>query len=446
MKFRIQRRFDPKVSLADAPQSGGDGPISSRKRKGQLTVGGRIVMGLFFSVFLAVGLGTTYAFALRPWMKVWEAREWMPVTCRILSSEVSEHRGSDSTTYGVAIAYSYEVEGRAYEGRRYDFSMGSSSGRRAKKEIVARYREGLETVCYVNPENPSDAVIERARIRDWGFGFIPLVFVLVGGGGVVFAIRGPRKNPTNEREWPKARTAYETPFAGRSAPDVDYSDEGTRAGPLELKPTASRVGKLVAILFFALFWNGIVSVFLVNIVGDAMRGGSIMWMFLLFLLPFIGVGLFMIGLSVRTAMALANPVPRLTVNRRAFAPGDTMELAWRFDGSSTRLKDLWLFLEGREEATYRRGTDTKTDRDVFATLELATVAGMSAGQPGQARLKLPERMMHSFKSDNNSVSWVLRVKGGIDWWPDLDEEFAVAVVPWLGRRVLTAGEEEASTS
>ena len=58
MKFRIQRRFDPKVSLADGPQSGGDGPISSRKRKGQLTVGGRIVMGLFFSVSLAVRMGT----------------------------------------------------------------------------------------------------------------------------------------------------------------------------------------------------------------------------------------------------------------------------------------------------------------------------------------------------------------------------------------------------
>src|SRR5690349_20010392 len=112
MKFRIQRRFGPRVSLSDAPQSSGGGAISSRKRKGQLTVGGRIALGLFFSVFLAVGLGTTYAFTLRPWMNVWKALDWTQVTCRILSSEVSEHRGSDSTTFGVAITYAYRVNGR----------------------------------------------------------------------------------------------------------------------------------------------------------------------------------------------------------------------------------------------------------------------------------------------------------------------------------------------
>jgi len=429
MKFRIQHRFGPKVGLSDGSSSGGSGPISTRKKKGQLTTGGRIALGLFFAVFLAVGLGATYAFTLQPWLSVWNARDWTPVKCRVLSSEISEHRGSDSTTYGVAITYAYRVNGRNYEGDRYDFSLGSSSGRKAKKEIVARYREGSETVCYVNPKNPEEAVIERGRIRDWGFGLIPLVFVLVGGCGIIFAIRGPRRNGASEREWPRTRATYDTTFGGRSAPDVDYSDEGTLGVPVELKPAASRVGRLVGILIFTLFWNGIVSVFLVNILGDAMRGGAVMWVFLLFLLPFIGIGLFMIGLSVRTAMALANPVPRLTVNRAAFAPGEMVEVGWRFDGARTRLKDLRIWLEGREEATYRRGTDTKTDKEVFATLDIAAVSGLASGEPGRATLRLPARTMHSFKSDNNRVVWVLRVKGGISWWPDLEEEFGFSIVP-----------------
>lgn len=50
--------------------------------------------------------------------------------------------------------------------------------------------------------------------------------------------------------------------------------------------------------------------------------------------------------------------------------------------------------------------------------------------------------MYLFKFDNNSVSWVLWVKGGIDWWLDFDEEFVVVVVFWLGWRVLMVGEEE----
>ncbi|MGC4072836.1 MAG: DUF3592 domain-containing protein [Nibricoccus sp.] len=434
MKFRIQRRGSPKIGLSDAKSAGG-GAISSRKKPGQLTRGGRIALGLFFSVFLAVGAGLTYMMIVKPCMGILAARSWTPVTCRIVSSEVLERSDSDSTTYGVGIAYAYEIDGRAYEGDRYDFTRAFSSGRREKKEIVQRYRKGTQATCYVNPENPEESVIERSRIRDWGFGFIPLVFMLVGAGGVMFAIRGPRKKPASEHEWPRVRATYENTFGDRSAPEADYSDEGADGeGPVELRPAASRVGKLAVIAIFALFWNGFISIFLVNILRDAMRGGGIMWVFLLFLVPFVAIGLFMIGLSVRTAMALANPVPRITVNRRAFSPGDTVELSWRFDGSAKRLTNLRLFLEGREEATYRRGTDTKTDKEVFATLEIAAVSGMASGEPGQAKLRLPERTMHSFKSDNNRVLWVLRVKGGISWWPDLEEEFSFSIVPHAATR------------
>lgn len=91
-------------------------------------VGGWIVMGLFFSVFLVVGLGMMYVFVLWFWMKVWEVCEWMLVMCCILLSEVSEYCGSDLMIYGVVIVYFYEVEGWVYEGRWYDFFMGFLSG------------------------------------------------------------------------------------------------------------------------------------------------------------------------------------------------------------------------------------------------------------------------------------------------------------------------------
>jgi hypothetical protein len=428
MKFRMKRRVSPTDDRSVAQSTGG-GAISSRKKKGQLTVGGRIALGLFFSVFLATGLGATYALAVKPWMQVWKARSWTPVSCVILSSEVKTNHGSDSTTYSVAIAYAYDVNGRTYEGNRYDFTTGSSSGRKAKRAIVERYREGRETMCYVNPENPAESVIERGRVRDWGFGLIPLVFVLVGAGGVTFAIRGQRKpgEDVQTRGGGGRGNAFTAPAAVQ-ADDLLTEDSGG-GGQVELKPAESRVGKLVAVTVFALFWNGIVSVFVVNIIGDALRGAGIMWLFLLFLLPFIGIGLFMIGLAVRQAMSLANPVPRLTVNRGAFSPGETVELAWRFEGKAERLKNVRLFLEGREEATYRRGTDTKTDREVFATFDIAAASGLSAGEPAQARLKLPARLMHSFKTDNNRVRWSLRMKGDVAWWPDVDEEFEFLIVP-----------------
>jgi hypothetical protein len=54
---------------------------------------------------------------------------------------------------------------------------------------------------------------------------------------------------------------------------------------------------------------------------------------------------------------------------------------------------------------------------------------LAAGEPGHARLRLPERLMHSFKADNNRVVWELRIKGSIARWPDLDEEFSFAILP-----------------
>ncbi|ATC63972.1 hypothetical protein CMV30_08430 [Nibricoccus aquaticus] len=434
MKLRVKGQPGP-PAVEDATRSAGDGPISSRRRKGKLTTAGRWVLGLFFTVFLAFGVGATYALALKPWINVVAARSWVPVNCRILTSEVRHHSG-DSSTYSVEISYAYTfeaqtftLEGRTFTGTRYDFTTGSSSGRKAKQAIVARYRPGSAAVCYVNPKNPSEAVINRSQIRDWGFGFIPLVFVLIGGGGICFAIFGQRKSKDSPANSRSALRARESRWSRGPAETEDFSAYPVdREGSMELVPSSTRVGKLVGIAFFAVFWNGIVSVFVVSVVRDIGRGGFIEWFFALFLLPFVAVGLFLIGLIVRFAMELSNPVPRLTVNRRAFLPGETLDLTWRFEGRAKRLKSVRFWLEGREEATYRRGTDTRTDKEIFATLEIASASGLASAEAGHATLRLPGRLMHSFKAANNRVVWELRVKGEIDWWPDLSEEFAVAIV------------------
>lgn len=430
MKFRMKRRADSTADDQAVGRGEEGGAISGRKKKGRLTTGGRIALGLFFSVFLTFGVVATYSFAVKPWADVWRARSWVAVPCLILSSEVKENRGSDSTTYSVAIAYTYDVDGHTYEGNRYDFTKGSSSGRKGKVAIVKRYREGAEMVCYVNPQNPAESVIERSKVRDWGFGLIPLVFALIGGGGVLFAIFGQRKQAVAGGDF----RSQEFRGAWRAGGKADAFDGVAETGSVELKPAGTRVGKLVGMVFFAAFWNGIVSIFVVNVLGDFAGGGVVRWVFLIFLLPFIAIGLFLIGLIVRFTMELANPVPRLTVNRRALAPGETLEVSWRFDGRARRLKSVRLFLEGREEATYRRGTDTRTDKEVFATLEIASAEGFKSGEPGSARLRLPERLMHSFQAENNRVVWVLKIAGGIDWWPDVNEDFAFNVVPGNHRR------------
>ena len=62
----MKRRGSP--TLDDRAGHGSEGgAISGRKKKGRLTTGGRIAVGLFFGVFLAVGLAATYALGVKPW-------------------------------------------------------------------------------------------------------------------------------------------------------------------------------------------------------------------------------------------------------------------------------------------------------------------------------------------------------------------------------------------
>ena len=95
------------------------------------------------------------------------------------------------------------------------------------------------------------------------------------------------------------------------------------------------------------------------------------------------------------------------------------------------LRDVHIELEGRELATYRQGTSSSTDTSVFAFTELVRQSDPMESRSGVVQLKIPsEGVMHSFAGDNNKIVWVLKVRGRIDRWPDVKEEFPVTVLPF----------------
>jgi hypothetical protein len=146
-------------------------------------------MAAFFSVFLLAGVGTSLFF-IGPALKVLEARSWPSAPCTILSSQVRTHTGEDSSTYSVEVLYTYSYGGREYKSNRYRFLGGSTGGFAAKERIVRRLPPLTRTVCYVNPEVPSEAVLNRDFSSDYAFGLVPLLFAAVGLGGIFFTLRG----------------------------------------------------------------------------------------------------------------------------------------------------------------------------------------------------------------------------------------------------------------
>jgi hypothetical protein len=368
----------------------------------------------FFGLFFIVGTTLFVVFFLRPFFLSRTARNWVRTPCKVQSAEVEEHRGEDSMTYSIEVRYTYVAGGRERTGTRYCFLTGSSSGYSGKKAVVDRLTREPETFCYVDPDDPDEAVLERGLTGDIWFGLIPLVFSVVGLGGLIYAVRKVARDLEGTAE-PSAR-ASGLPAAT------------TSAGPVELKPRQSPVAKFIGIGLFAGIWNGIVSIFAWNVI-EGWRSGQGSWFHTLFVTPFVLIGLGAIGAVVYQLLALFNPRPRLVVSSNAVRLGEAFDVRWELRGQRTRVGTFAIMLEGREEATYQRGTNTYTDKESFAALPIVELEDPRDMAAGSTSFTVPADTMHSFEAPNNKIVWSLAVHGDIAFWPDVKEEFAFTVLP-----------------
>ena len=144
---------------------------------------------LLGSVFLGLGLLALYFAFIGPLIKIIGARAWKATDCRIISSALRTHRGSKSTTYSIDISFAYVWESHEYVSNRYSFFTGSSSGTSGKEAVIRHFPPGSAAVCYVDPAEPAQAVLERGLTSSAWFGLIALPFIGVGVGSLVFAGR-----------------------------------------------------------------------------------------------------------------------------------------------------------------------------------------------------------------------------------------------------------------
>tara|TARA_Y100001934_G_C12357501_1_gene778886 strand:- start:413 stop:2110 length:1698 start_codon:yes stop_codon:yes gene_type:complete len=383
--------------------------------------GGCALIG-FGSIFFLAGLGFLFFF-VKPVIQAVTSSDWKETPCVIQMSEVRSQRGSDSTTYSVAVEYSYTVKGKEYRSSRYRFMKISSSGRSGKREIVKGLPAGKETVCYVDPDDPTEAVLNRKLGWDTLFAGIPLIFVVIGGGIIYTGIRGGIKStggPASAR----------TPAAPRGISfhrETQAAPMSAASGSVELK-SQSRIGKAIVIFCIAAFWNGITSIFVVQVVKAWQRDrGS--WFETLFMVPFVLIGLGLFIAFIYNILTIFNPRAKLTLTRSQLAPGETVGIKWVISGSVNRLQSLEIVLEGIEEATYRRGTRTHTDSHTFASIPVYTSNTTPRTGEGNVSFQVPDGAMHTFTGCSNRIHWQIQVKGDIPFWPDLGDTYDVEMLP-----------------
>ena len=407
------------------PKPDAERPISSNA-EGATSRGQFWFLVIFFSVFLIVGVAVTAAMVGSVVRGV-TSRGWSPVPATVVSSNVRSHSGED-TSYSVNILYAYAVGGREYRSNRYNFMGGSSSGYQGKREIVDRHPPGTRVTAYVNPDDPTEAVIERGVTPGMLLLLAPLLFAGVGAGGVYFTVRqagrgaGAAPGAPSGTAWPR----NQGPPPQRFVPSA--RGPASARSSLTLKPAQSPGVKLAVMSGIARFWNGIVSVFLYNVVTGWSSGRGEVCL-TIFLVPFVAVGVGLIVGMFYTLLALFNPRCTVTLSRDDLALGESVEFRWAFTGRYDRIHRLVLRVEGREEATYRRGTSTYTDKNVFYAQDLVDTTRATDVHSGTANWTVPADSVHSLATGNNTIVWTLAVHGHIHGWPDVDEEFPLRVAP-----------------
>ena len=70
-----------------------------------------------------------------------------------------------------------------------------------------------------------------------------------------------------------------------------------------------------------------------------------------------------------------------------------------------------------------------TDKHTFTEIELLNETDPATFAFGQASAIVPADSMHTFVAPNNKVLWSLHFEGRIPKWPDVEEEFAITVLP-----------------
>lgn len=368
----------------------------------------------FALLFMAAGGAMFWFLTLRPILRIVEAQGWPEVPCTIVESHVAESSGDDGSTYKVAVTFTYNYEGRDYTSDRYDFTSFYSSGYDGKAEVVARYPAGSRTIAYVNPSDPSEAVLVRSFSLRYFLGLFGLLFFLPGLFLLVWTINSHRK-PANLA----LVTDPASPF-GVTNPQGDVD------GPVELKPQATPLGKLIGMIFISLFWNGITWTFILLSFRDKGRPEGCV---IAFLSVFALIGLLLIYGTFRQFLVLFNPRPKLTLSPGSLPLGGTIYLQWRLAGGTGGVRRLAVTLEGREEASYRRGTNNYTDKEVFERITLVDTTDSYQMANGSTSFTVPADTMPSFHADHNKIIWTIKAQLEIANWPDSDEEFEVLVQP-----------------
>ena len=340
---------------------------------------------LFSLIFLLMGGGLFYFMAVHPYLQGVAARDWMETPCMVVHSQVKSHRGSkNNTTYSPDIHYTYQVNGREYRSERYQFLGGSSSGRASKAAAVARYPRGQTAICYVNPNDPQEAVLDRTPFPGGLWTFFPLIFVAAGAGILIAGIRG------------RSREAVLSELFAAGEPwkiRPDWAEERT---------VASTRGELYKAWSGTVLWNGFSGIIAVIVLSQNPSREELPPVWLVIPFALVGVGLLWRALrTTRYWLRFGESV--LEMHPFPAAPGAALKGAVQLNCFIRTDDPVQIWLQCMQRVTVRRGKNRSTSENLLWE-QAETVEMAPTGNAIPVAFTLPDNAL-------TTTAWLVGVDG-----------------------------------
>lgn len=415
------------------------------RRTGSRTLGS-IGEALFFAFLLLIG-GIALAVMISTLViPEWQVNhEFAEYNCKVVGRRLDEKEGESGTLYRPEFQIEYAVNGVEYRAWTYTISNPYTPAKESQQAVLAKFKVGDVVPCWYNPLNPEQVVLLRGY-SGWVYLalFVPVVFVVIGAGGLIYSLLHWGKSA--ERRAAMSQRAQERNLFGTNgAADREYpnvpkrsditSSPGTKLRyrlPIDTSPGWALFGTLLG----CIVWNAMVAVMAYFVIRGHIAGKPD-WILTFFSIPFVLVGVFLIVFFLRKLLITAGIGPTLLeISDHPLRPGGEYQVFLSQSGNLA-INSLSLSLVCQEKATYRQGTNTRTELRPVYRQELIRRDDFEIppGMPFETNclLNVPQGAMHSFKSSHNAVDWTLVVEGEVANWPDFKWAFPVVIYPADGR-------------
>lgn len=373
----------------------------------------RLIGGI---IFILVGVLFLYLKVGRDWMMFRDAQHWQATSCVIRTSEISapfkEVRGG--TQYKPIIEYVYQFNGVEHVSRQYCIGDDASGYKSKIQAIVNSFVVGKNTICYVNPSNPQQAILNRQWSPAYPYILFSMTFVGMGLAVIWTAVLLRKSDRSLPYHLDKTLDGY-IPSCDPNARSLDMASERIVSD-----------GALVALpilLSFSIF-------FVVGLIEDVSNPyEQDISAIAIILIGLIATAFLAAVLVLIIRLIFPNVIEdQLRLIPGTLRPGQAAKIVWKFH-RTRKYARLQIRLISSEVAVHANESMTRDQVRIYLDHELVDATNPENIGSGEVTFTLPKNTMHSMELPNNDITWKIRVIMVRANGKSTMEEYDVVVLP-----------------